>query len=182
VGGGGAKQSKAGAPLHDKEGAFYAGKPEVTRLGQQLPFARESETRIAQQVTQTNEALAALAALDASIQQERITAEAALDLGAKPLYALRKVILPEIMPGVITGALIAFTMSIDDFVISFFTTGNGVSNLSIAIYSMAKRGVKPEINALSTLMFVTVMVLRAITNLRTLRNGKPVKIRKELQP
>ena len=93
--------------------------------------------------------------------------EAALDLGATPWYAFKKVIFPEIKPGIITGALIAFTLSIDDFVISFFTTGNGVSNLSIAIYSMARRGIKPEINALSTLMFLTVLVLMLILNKRT---------------
>jgi len=89
-------------------------------------------------------------------------AEAALDLGATPFYALRKVIIPEIMPGIITGALLSFTLSIDDFVISFFNTGNGVTNLSIEIFAMARRGVKPTINALSTLMFLTMMVLLII--------------------
>ncbi len=93
--------------------------------------------------------------------------EAALDLGATPWYAFKKVIYPEIKPGIITGALIAFTLSIDDFVISFFNTGSGVTNLSIAIYSMARRGIKPEINALSTLMFLTVLVLLLIINKRT---------------
>lgn len=93
--------------------------------------------------------------------------EAALDLGATPWYAFRKVIFPEIKAGVITGALIAFTLSIDDFVISFFNTGSGVSNLSIAIYSMARRGIKPEINALSTLMFITVLILLIFINKRT---------------
>ena len=92
--------------------------------------------------------------------------EAAMDLGATPWYAFKKVIFPEIKPGVVTGALIAFTLSIDDFVISFFTTGNGVTNLSIAIYSMARRGIKPEINALSTLMFTTVLILMLIINKR----------------
>lgn len=95
------------------------------------------------------------------------TLEAAMDLGATPWYAFKKVILPEIKPGIITGGLIAFTLSIDDFVISFFTTGKGVSNLSIAIYSMARRGIKPEINALSTLMFVTVLILLIFINKRT---------------
>lgn len=90
--------------------------------------------------------------------------EAAMDLGATPMYALRKVILPQIKPGIISGLLIAFTMSIDDFVISFFTTGNGVSNLSIEIYSMARRGIKPEINALSTIMFVVVLILLLLSN------------------
>ena len=68
------------------------------------------------------------------------------------------------MPGIAAGFLIAFTMSIDDFVISFFTTGPGVSNLSIEIYSMARRGISPEINALSTLMFIVVLGLLLIAN------------------
>ena len=92
------------------------------------------------------------------------TIEAAMDLGATPLYALRKVIIPQIKPGIFAGFLMAFTMSIDDFVISFFTTGPGVTNLSIEIYSMARRGIKPEINALSTLMFLTVLILLLIAN------------------
>ncbi len=96
--------------------------------------------------------------------------EAALDLGAKPGFAFRKVILPEIMPGVINGLLLSFTMSIDDFMISFFTTGNGVSNLSIYVYSMAKRGLNPKINALSTIMFVVVMTLLIIINIRSARS------------
>jgi len=90
--------------------------------------------------------------------------EAAMDLGATPMYTLRKVILPQIKPGIISGFLIAFTMSIDDFVISFFNTGNGVSNLSIEIYGMARRGIKPEINALSTIMFTVVLILLLISN------------------
>ncbi|MDK2866477.1 MAG: spermidine/putrescine transport system permease protein [Clostridiales bacterium] len=93
--------------------------------------------------------------------------EAAMDLGATPWMAFKKVILPEISPGIISGALIAFTLSIDDFVISFFTAGNGVTNLSIAIYSMARRGIKPEINALSTLMFITILILLIAINKRT---------------
>ncbi|MBN2897810.1 MAG: ABC transporter permease [Clostridia bacterium] len=98
--------------------------------------------------------------------------EAAMDLGATPWYALRKVIIPEISPGIITGALIAFTMSIDDFVISFFTTGNGVSNLSITIYSMARRGINPKINALSTILFVSVLSLMLIINKRQSKESK----------
>lgn len=90
--------------------------------------------------------------------------EAAMDLGATPIYALRKVILPQIKPGIISGFLIAFTMSIDDFIISFFNTGNGVSNLSIEIYGMARRGIKPEINALSTIMFAVVLGLLLLSN------------------
>ena len=74
--------------------------------------------------------------------------EAAMDLGAKPMYAIRKVVIPQIKPGIMSGFLIAFTMSIDDFVISFFNTGNGVTNLSIEVYSMARIGINPAINAL----------------------------------
>ena len=92
------------------------------------------------------------------------TLDAAADLGATPLYTLWKVIIPQIKPGILSGFLMAFTMSIDDFVISFFTTGPGVTNLSIEIYSMARRGIKPEINALSTLMFLTVLALLLIVN------------------
>ncbi|WWD82536.1 Inner membrane ABC transporter permease protein YdcV [Terrisporobacter glycolicus ATCC 14880 = DSM 1288] len=91
--------------------------------------------------------------------------DAAMDLGATPWYALRKVILPQIKPGIISGMLIAFTMSIDDFVISFFTTGNGVTNLAIEVYSMTRRGLTPEINALSTLMFVAVLILLLLSNI-----------------
>ncbi len=98
--------------------------------------------------------------------------DAAMDLGATPMYALRKVILPQIKPGIISGLLIAFTMSIDDFVISFFTTGNGVSNLSIEIYSMTRRGITPEINALSTIMFVVVLLLLILSNKVSNKNIK----------
>ncbi|HBF4729866.1 TPA: ABC transporter permease, partial [Clostridioides difficile] len=90
--------------------------------------------------------------------------DAAMDLGATPIYALRKVILPQIKPGIVSGFLIAFTMSIDDFIISFFNAGNGVSNLSIEIYGMARRGIKPEINALSTIMFAVVLGLLLLAN------------------
>ena len=91
-------------------------------------------------------------------------AEAAMDLGAKPMYALRKVVIPEIMPGIVTGALLAFTLSVDDFVISFFTTGHGVQNLSILIFSMARRGINPVINALSTFMLIGFFALLLIIN------------------
>ena len=91
--------------------------------------------------------------------------EAAIDLGATPLYATWKVVIPQIMPGIITGFLFAFTLSLDDFVITFFTT-QGTSNLSLLVYSMAKRGISPEINALSTIMFVVVMVVLIAINLR----------------
>jgi len=98
--------------------------------------------------------------------------EAALDLGAAPLKAFFKVILPEIMPGVVTGFLLAFTLSLDDFIISFFTTGSGVSTLSITIYSMTRRGINPKINALSTLLFAVVLTLLLIINKRSSANEK----------
>ncbi len=98
--------------------------------------------------------------------------EAALDLGAEPINAFFKVILPEIMPGIITGFLLAFTLSLDDFIISFFTTGSGVSTLSITVYSMARRGINPKINALSTLMFIAVLGLLLIINKRSSANNK----------
>ena len=96
-------------------------------------------------------------------------AEAAQDLGATPMQGFFKVILPDIMPGVFSGFIMALTMSIDDFVVSFFTTGSGVSNLSITIYTMAKRGISPKINALSTIIFACVFVLLIGLNLRDFR-------------
>lgn len=108
-----------------------------------------------------------LAVLPKLKQLNKHISEAALDLGATPLYAFTKVVLPELMPGIVTGALIAFTLSIDDFVISFFTTGSGVSTLSVTIYSMTRRGINPMINALSTLMFLSVLGLLLLINSRT---------------
>lgn len=93
--------------------------------------------------------------------------EAALDLGATPFQALIKVVIPEIKSGIFTGVLIALTLSLDDFVISFFTTGHGKANLSTAIYAMAKKGVNPVINALSTIVFTILLVLLVIINYRT---------------
>lgn len=92
--------------------------------------------------------------------------EAALDMGATPRQALRKVVLPEIMPGIVTGLILAFTLSFDDFVISFFSTQGVLPNLSIYIYSMARKGIKPEINALSAIMFVVVIALLILINKR----------------
>ena len=112
-------------------------------------------------------------------QLDKHLGEAAMDLGATPMYAFGKVILPEIMPGIITGALMAFTLSIDDFVISFFTTGNGISTLSITIYSMARRGINPTINALSTLMFLVTLSLLLIINFKTLRDNKHNQVKRE---
>lgn len=90
-------------------------------------------------------------------------ADAALDLGATPWQALTKVIVPQIMPGIVSGALIAFTMSFDDFIISYFVTGNGVNNISILVYTMSKR-VNPSINALSTLIILMITAVLIIIN------------------
>jgi spermidine/putrescine transport system permease protein len=92
--------------------------------------------------------------------------EAAMDLGATPSQAFWKVILPEIMPGVMTGMLLSFTLSLDDFLISFFTTGSGVNTLAIKIYSMTKVGVTPKINALTTIIFVTIFLLLLVIQAR----------------
>jgi len=108
-------------------------------------------------------------------QMNKHSYEAALDLGCTPFEAIVKVVLPEILPGVVTGAILAFTLSIDDFVISFFTTGPGVSTLSITIYSMVRKGIKPEINALSSIMFVVVLILLLIVNLRSTRDDRAKK-------
>ena len=108
-------------------------------------------------------------------QLEPNLAEAAQDLGATPVQGFFKVILPDIMPGVVSGFLMALTMSIDDFVVSFFTTGSGVSNLSITIYTMAKRGISPKINALSTLIFGGVLILMLILNLKDMKNPDGAK-------
>jgi spermidine/putrescine transport system permease protein len=105
-------------------------------------------------------------------QLSKHTYEAALDLGASPFQAYRRVILPEIMPGVVSGAMIAFTMSIDDFMISYFTTGTSVQTLPMVIYAMTRKRVSPEINALSTLMFVTVLVLLIAINILQARDAK----------
>ncbi len=93
--------------------------------------------------------------------------EAALDLGATPWQAFTKVVLPEIQPGVVNGAIMAFTMSVDDFVISYFTAGSNTSTLTMEIYSMTRKRISPEINALSTLLFAVVLSLLAVVNIRS---------------
>ena len=90
--------------------------------------------------------------------------DAAMDLGATPFQALVKVIVPQIKPGIVSGALIAFTMSFDDFVISYFTTGNGVNNISILVYTMSKR-VNPSINALSTIVILLITLVLGVVNI-----------------
>ena len=99
-----------------------------------------------------------------SVMPKKSTYEAALDLGASPIYAFFKVVLPDIMPGIISGFLLAFTMSLDDFVITHFTKGPGVDTLSTKIYSEVRKGIKPEMYALSTIMFMTVLVLLFLIN------------------
>lgn len=90
--------------------------------------------------------------------------EAALDLGATPLYAFWKITFPEILPGILSGFLLSFTMSLDDFIITYFTRGRGINTLSTKIYSEVKKGIKPEMYALSTLLFVSVLILLFLIN------------------
>ena len=101
-------------------------------------------------------------------------ADAAMDLGATPFKALTKVIVPQITPGIVSGALIAFTMSVDDFIISYFVTGSGVKNLSIVVYTMSKR-VNPSINAVSTLVVVIITIVLLVINLAPVLAAKRVK-------
>ena len=105
-------------------------------------------------------------------QMDRNLVDAAQDLGCTWIQAFWKVILPEIKPGIASGALTAFTMSVDDFIISYFTAGSSSSTLAMTIYGMTKKRVTPEINAVSTLLFVTVLVLLVIVNLRAEREQK----------
>ncbi len=108
-------------------------------------------------------------------QTNKYTYEAALDLGASPIYAFFKVVLPDIFPGVCSGFLLAFTMSLDDFVITHFTTGAGVHTLSTKIYSEVRKGIKPEMYALSTLLFVSVLFLLILVNTAPQENTKKPK-------
>lgn len=108
-------------------------------------------------------------------QMPRALPEAAMDLGASPMQTLWRVVIPHIKTGIFAGALMAFTLSIDDFVISFFTTGNGVENVSTIVFSMARRGINPEINALSTLMFAAMLVLMLVMNVESGRKEKETR-------
>ena len=105
-------------------------------------------------------------------QMDKNLVDAAQDLGCTWMQAFWRVILPEIKPGIVSGALIAFTMSVDDFVISYFTAGSSTSTLSMTIYGMTKRRITPEINAVSTLLFLTVLLLLVIVNVREVRQER----------
>lgn len=105
------------------------------------------------------------------------TYEAALDLGASPLYAFFKVVLPDILPGVVSGFMLAFTMSLDDFIITHFTKGPGVDTLSTKIYTEVKKGIKPEMYSLSTLLFISVLILLLLINFISSRNKENIKHR-----
>jgi len=106
--------------------------------------------------------------------------DAACDLGCTWLKAFRKVVIPQIMPGIINGFIIAFTLSIDDFVISYFTAGGNVMTLPMQIFAMTRRRISPEINALSTILFLTVLMLLIIINVREARQED--KHRRNLMP
>lgn len=107
-------------------------------------------------------------------QTSRSTYEAAMDLGAGPVYAFFKVVFPDILPGVLSGFLLTFTMSLDDFIITHFTRGAGVNTLSTLIYSEVRRGIRPSMYALSTVIFVTVLILLIITNFVPKKRGNKV--------
>ena len=107
-------------------------------------------------------------------QMNKSVYEAALDLGATPAFAFRRVILPDVLPGILSGALLAFTMSFDDFIISYYTSGPGFVTLSVYINTMSKRAVPLTVNALSTFIFVMVFILLLITNLRNKKTTKEV--------
>lgn len=105
--------------------------------------------------------------------------EAALDLGVSPWQAFRKVVLPELMPGILSGAMLSFTMSVDDFVISYFTAGSGASTLAMEIYAMTRKRISPEINALSTLIFAVVLIALIAVNIHSAHQER-VQRKKEL--
>ena len=105
-------------------------------------------------------------------QMDKHLTEAALDLGCTPMQAFWKVELPSIMPGVVSGLIMAFTLSLDDFVISYFTTGSGFETLPIRIYSMTKKRVTPDMYALSTLIFIAVLTLLILSNLAGSKSEK----------
>lgn len=110
-------------------------------------------------------------------QLDKNLVDAAQDLGCTWMQAFFKVVIPEIMPGIVNGMIIAFTMSIDDFVISYFTAGSKVQTLSMTIYAMTRKRISPKINAVSTLLFVFVLVLLLVINIREMRQEEREKKR-----
>ena len=108
-------------------------------------------------------------------QMDRALPEAAMDLGCTPLRAFFKVELPEILPGLVTGLIMAFTLSLDDFVISYFTAGNGFQTLPIRIYNMTKKTVTPKMYALATIIFFVILALLLISNLADSESSRSLK-------
>ena len=108
-------------------------------------------------------------------QMDKSLPEAAMDLGCTPLRAFLKVEIPEILPGVITGMIMAFTLSLDDFVISYFTTGNGFQTLPIRIYNMTKKTVTPKMYALATIIFFVILALLLLSNLSDSDGSQSIK-------
>lgn len=108
-------------------------------------------------------------------QTDKNLAEAAQDLGCRPVTAFFKVVLPSIMPGIITGMITAFTLSLDDFIISYFTGGPGFQTLPIAIFSMTKKRVKPDMYALSALIFVSILLLLVLYNIAQAKSEEKSK-------
>lgn len=108
-------------------------------------------------------------------QTDKNLSEAAQDLGCKPVSAFFKVVLPAIMPGIITGMIMAFTLSLDDFIISYFTSGPGFQTLPIVIYSMTKKRVKPDMYALSAVIFVSILILLILYNIVQTKSEEKTK-------
>jgi spermidine/putrescine transport system permease protein len=112
-------------------------------------------------------------------QMDKSLPEAAMDLGCNPVQSFFKVELPEIMPGIVTGLIMAFTLSLDDFVISYFTKGSGFTTLPILIYGEVRKSVKPDIYALATVIFVTVLIFLILFNV--LGADEDAKAKRQLQ-
>ena len=120
-----------------------------------------------------------LQVLPKSQQMDRSLPEAAMDLGCTPLRAFFKVEVPEIFPGIITGLIMAFTLSLDDFVISYFTTGNGFQTLPIRIYNMTKKTVTPKMYALATIIFFVILILLLLSNVFDANTAQTIKEARE---
>ncbi len=143
-------------------------------FGSRLKFSLGFGTLLVAHIT-FNVPYVLLSVMPKLYQLDRSLIDAAQDLGCTPARAFLKVTVPELMPGIINGAIIAFTMSIDDFVISYFTAGSTVSTLSMTIYAMTRRRVTPKINAISSLLFGAVLVLLIIINVREIRQEEAKK-------